>query len=223
MSRSSIQSLGLLLVCTLTSGCLMTRSQIQEKNEKQILQSQLQETKAQASVQYADMEEQVRETRGRLEVLENQLRMSRAAEAETRSRDADEKRKLEDRLKLYEEAISKLEKDIQTLNQAIEAQAKAAAQSTPRAEANGKKLTTFERADALFEEKKWREAIVEFQKYRDNNPKGKNYSDATYKIGAAFQELGFKDEAKAFFNEVVGKFPKSKSADKAKVRLKQLK
>lgn len=225
--RSTVNLLGKMgsvaIAVTLLSGCLMTRSQLQEKNEKQVLQTQLQETKANVTVQYADLEEQLRESRGRIEVLENGLRVSRAAESESRNLALEEKRRIDERLKLYEEAISKLEKDVQTLSSGLEEQSKSSPGQDSPSKGDGKKKSTFDRADSLFEAKKWREAIVEFQKYRDSNPSGKSYSDATYKIGVSFQELGLKDEAKAFYNEVVGKYPKSKSADKAKVRLKQLK
>ena len=54
------------------------------------------------------------------------------------------------------------------------------------------------------------------------NPKGKRYADATYKIGMSFQELKLKDDAKAFYQEVIQKFPKSSEAKKAEVRLKKL-
>jgi TolA-binding protein len=39
----------------------------------------------------------------------------------------------------------------------------------------------------------------------------------------AFHELGKKDEAKAFYEEVVKDFPKSNAARKAQFRLKSLK
>jgi TolA-binding protein len=78
-------------------------------------------------------------------------------------------------------------------------------------------------AAEMFSGKKWKDAAAAFQKYREAFPKGKAYSDATYKIGVCFQELGLKDEAKSFYDEVVAKFPKSKEAKKARIRLKSLK
>ena len=68
--------------------------------------------------------------------------------------------------------------------------------------------------------KKWKDAIVVFSKYRDQFPKGKKYADATYKIGVCFQELGMKEEAKPFLEEVVAKFPGTSEAKKASFRLK---
>jgi TolA-binding protein len=81
----------------------------------------------------------------------------------------------------------------------------------------------FSQAEQLFESKDYRRAILSFQKYRDQNPKGANFSEATYKIGLCFEKLSMNDEAKSFYNEVIEKFPKSSEAAKAKVRVKKLK
>jgi TolA-binding protein len=45
---------------------------------------------------------------------------------------------------------------------------------------------------------------------------------ATYKIGVCFQELGMIEEAKAFYDEVIAKYPKSNEAAKATSRLKAM-
>lgn len=81
----------------------------------------------------------------------------------------------------------------------------------------------YDRAEALFAKSDWKNAILEYNKYRDNFPKGKSYADATYKIGVCFQELGLVKEAQSFYQEVIEKFPKSKTAKSAKYRLNQLK
>jgi len=218
----------ILFLAVLLQGCLMTRSQIQETDDKRRMQTQLQETKAQATVQYQDLEEQLREARGRIEVLENAQRLNRASEGDMKNQAIEERKRFEEKLKVYEETIAKLEKDLQAVQQAMVEQAasRKAEASAPQSQGSstaGKKKPSLDRANALFADKKWREAIVEFQKYREANPSGKSYPDATYKIGVAFQELGLKDEAKTFYSEVVNKYPKAASADKAKSRLKQLK
>ena len=58
-----------------------------------------------------------------------------------------------------------------------------------------------------------------YQKFRDQNPKNKKFAKATLKIGLAFNELGLKDEAKTFLEEVVAKFPQSEEAKQAKSKL----
>jgi TolA-binding protein len=60
---------------------------------------------------------------------------------------------------------------------------------------------------------------LSYERYRSSHPKGKSFAAATLKIGVCFQELGMSDEAQAFYEEVVAKFPKSKEAEKANARL----
>ena len=95
--------------------------------------------------------------------------------------------------------------------------------SATKESASSKGRSAFDEGESLLSAKKYKEAIVAFQKYRDGNPKGRSYGDATYKIGVSFQELGLKDEAKTFFEEVTSKFPGSKEAKKAAARMKSLK
>jgi TolA-binding protein len=97
----------------------------------------------------------------------------------------------------------------------------AASPKQKAAEATGK--GPYALAEEKFDQKNWKEAILEYEKYRKANPKGKQFSTATYKIGVAFQELGLNDEAKAFYEEVISKFPKTKDADRASTRMKNLK
>ena len=81
----------------------------------------------------------------------------------------------------------------------------------------------YQKGEQLFKGSNWKSAILEYNKYRDNFPKGKKYAEATYKIGVCFQELGMGSEAKSFYAEVIEKFPKTKTAKSAKYRLNQLK
>jgi TolA-binding protein len=109
------------------------------------------------------------------------------------------------------------------LAQKVETLAANGGSSSSRKSSSTSTKSTYETAEANFQKKAWKDAIVEYQKYRDRNPKGRHYSESTYKIGVCFQELGMRDEAKSFYSEVIAKFPKTKSADKAKIRLKQIK
>lgn len=53
--------------------------------------------------------------------------------------------------------------------------------------------------------------------------KEKNVADAKYKIGVSFQELGMKEEAMAFYEEVVANYSKTEAGKSAKARLAKLK
>jgi TolA-binding protein len=217
-------AVGLVLnVSLFLSGCFVTKAELRKEQTQRLA---LQEANAQENANSADMEEQLRMARGRIEVLENALRQTRNSENDARASADVEKRKLEEKLKVYEETVSRLEKENQTLQAQLHAQQTAQQAAKKSEDASREKLSKmnpYDRADKFFTEKKWREAIVEFQKYRDTYPTGRRYAEATHKIGYSFQELGLKDEAKAFYKEVTEKFPKNPIAEKSKARLKQLK
>ena len=74
----------------------------------------------------------------------------------------------------------------------------------------------FKKAEKLFKEKKWKQAIISYEKYREKNKEGKFYKQSTFQIGLCFQKLTMHKEAKVFFREVMESFPKSAEAKKAK-------
>lgn len=76
-------------------------------------------------------------------------------------------------------------------------------------------------AKNLFKQKSYESAISQFQKYRDENPKGEHYPEATYYIGQSFKNLKMPIEAKVFFNEIVQSHPQSLWASRAKENLKE--
>ena len=51
------------------------------------------------------------------------------------------------------------------------------------------------------------------------DPKSAKTDGALYKIGLSFEELGFENEAAAFFEELIAKFPRSVVVNDAKNRL----
>tara|TARA_B100001248_G_scaffold262389_1_gene258011 strand:+ start:14441 stop:15085 length:645 start_codon:yes stop_codon:yes gene_type:complete len=123
--------------------------------------------------------------------------------------------------------LDRIEQKLVTLSESLILlqQGKGASISSPASAkvAPQKPSGPYETAEELFRKSDWKAAILEYNRYRDNFPKGKKYADATYKIGVCFQELGMNSEANAFYSEVIEKFPKSKTAKSAKYRLNQLK
>lgn len=85
-----------------------------------------------------------------------------------------------------------------------------------------KKLSAFEQAENLFRDKKWREAVFAYEKFRRENPKAPQFRTATLKIGLSFMQLGLKKEARFFFEEVKNRFPKSKEAESARKFLTEM-
>ena len=95
--------------------------------------------------------------------------------------------------------------------------------SIPAAElANGGKKTSYEVAEDLFSKKDWKKAILSYQKFAEEFPKSKLVPDAKYKTGVSFQELGLKDEALAFYEEVSVQYPQTQAGKKAKIRIASL-
>lgn len=208
------------------TGCLKTRNDVRETEQRQVMQQQvvtMQRTNADSFGRVAELEEQMRELNGRVDVVENKVGQGGSNIESALKVSQEQNRELNQKVSILQEALTKMERDILLLNaelQAVKAQ-KAAAHAEVTVKSS--KNDIYEVAQSFFEKKDWKQSILNFQKYRDENPKGGKFADATYKIGVSFQELGMKDEAKTFYDEVVSKFPKSDEARRAKIRLKGIK
>lgn len=211
------------MISFLLPGCLMTRDQIREgtargSSQSQISQEQLK--KAETAAQVDDLESQIRSNTGRMEVLENEINQMKRLEIEKQAGDTG-RSDVQTKFAIFEEALKGLERQVQTL--AAEVQSLKSASRSGSGSGKPKSKGNFAGAQEAFAKNDWKRAIVGYQKYRDLNPKGKWYPEATYKIGVSFQELKMGSEAKAFFEEVIAKYPKDKHAKKAKYRLKNIK
>ena len=206
------------------AGCLKTRDELRPdagtsrpQQQQTVSQQQAATTPAAVpaprrndSMRMDEIEEQLRVTNGRLETLEQ-------AHNENKNVKQASKEEVEQKFKAYEEELRVLHAKVQALTEYQEQKTVAVETKTK----NPKAL--YERGEELFKEKKWKEAISSYQKYREAQPKGAEHADATYKIGVSFQELNMKDEARTFYEEVIQKAPKSREAKKAAIRLKSLK
>ncbi len=208
--------------CIFFSGCLQTRESVKDSEEKQVMQKQvknLQQMTADVSARFQDLEEDDRKIIGRMESLEhktNQL-TQKADSGETVS--AAQVKQLSDKLGAYQDALTKLDQEVFQLKATV---AQLQASGGAAKPGGGDKKDTFAEAEALFKAGSFRDAILEYEKYRTSTPKGKNVAESTYKIGVCFQELGLPDDARAFYEEVVSRFPKTKEAGRSNTRLKSL-
>ncbi|WP_413582596.1 tetratricopeptide repeat protein [Bdellovibrio sp. HCB288] len=217
------------------TGCLQTRNDVRNTEQRQVYQQQvttMQRANADASERVTDLQEQMRAFNGRLDVVENS---QQNANLEKQLKAAQQQNEaLTKKVDVLQESLTKMENQIyqqaavlnalQANRQAAEAAEKAAAERAAAEKAVEKsKRGSYETAQEFFNKKDWKQAILSYQKYRDESPKGTHFADATYKIGVSFQELGMKEEAKTFFDEVLSKFPKSDEARRAKIRLKGMK
>ncbi|MCB0349592.1 MAG: tetratricopeptide repeat protein [Bdellovibrionales bacterium] len=211
--------LGLMVLCL--SGCLVTRQAVRDTVKSEPLSPE-QQRRANAEVRLQETDEQLRMMYGRIESVENRVNILAADKTGSSIEELNARKDLNDKLKIYEEAITKLESQYLALAQKVEGLALAGSSSS-RSDKPSANKSSYQIAEEDFSRKKWKEAIVSFEKYRSMNPTGRHYHEATYKIGYAFHELGMKTEAKAFYAEVVEKFPRSDWAKKARARMKALK
>jgi TolA-binding protein len=215
-----------LLMTVFLSGCfLKTRSEISESDDKRTQQQQvtaMQTQKAEEESRVQDLEASLRQMNGRIEALEHRMNMDFENKQRENVGSSQTQKQMIDQMKVFEDTIARLESRVVEL----ESRKSAPVAAGGKAESVLPKSTdspSYMEAEQLLGQKEWKRAILSYQKYREDNPKGKRFADATYKIGACFQELGKKEEAKAFFEEVIEKFPKSETARKATFRLKNLK
>lgn len=212
------------------TGCLETRSGVKEIEEKQVLRKQvstLQQSTADVSQRFNEIEEDLRKTNGRTESLDARVTQIKeraekndfALEAKLKDEDAKFAALREELTKMQTE-INEVKAANQALQAGLQAGASAGASSASSGGAGDK--NAFDRGEAKFEAKAWRDAIFAYEEYRKANPKGKHFTVATYKIGVCFQELGMNDDAKLFYDETIAKSPKSKEADRARTRLKAI-
>ncbi len=207
---------GLLLLAFAMTGCLKTRSEVHEQEQKQVLSQQvttLQKGTADTSNRFTEYDEETRFLRGRIEALEKKDQNDRSDSENFRKQVSETFIDIQKRQSLLQEGLTKLEAQLAGY------QAEQLAGQTVAAV----KKSLYDIAEEHFQQKEWKKAILNYQKFREQNPKSKNYAEATYKIGVCFQEVKMKDEARSFFDEVMTDFPSSAEAKKAKVRLKSLK
>jgi TolA-binding protein len=216
-----------LIFLFILSGCLQTRSDVKTGEQGRVLQQQvstLQKSTADVNSRFEEIEEQIRFINGKSEVLENQLAQSKQENEQIKKISIEQNQANTQKLAILQEALLKMEQEQEKLRAEMVAVKNAfkdeLIKSAPAPEST---KNSFENAEQFFAKKDFRNAILEYQKYREKNPKGKNFSTATYKMGICFQELGMKEDAKAFYEEVISKFPKSDEAKKSRIRLQKLK
>ncbi len=219
-----------LSVVVLTSGCLKTRSEVSDTDQKAVYGKKNVENQMEAQVAWAtqppieEKDELIRNLNGRVEVLENQLTALVKEKESLTTQDSQ-------KIVLLQEALAKMEAQLHKFETEAapkpeEETPKVSDKSSDEAEGKtvvAKKLGTYESAEQYFAKQEWKKAILNFQKYTDESPRGKNVPDAKYKIGVCFQELGMKEEAMAFYEEVVANHSKTTAGKKSKARLGSLK
>lgn len=210
----------------LLMGCetLMTRRDVRDVEQKRQIQDQVvtqqQRTNADINNRLSDVDSDLRAMNGRIEVLENKVGQQSQDRDKNKNSFEQQQEEQNKKIQILQETVIKLQDQLNTLSAEM-GNAKSNQNENVSDKANKKDY--LELAEERFKEKDWKRAILNYQKFRDANPHHKKFSEATLRIGASFHELGMKDEAKSFYDEVIAKFPNSLEAKKAKIRLKTLK
>lgn len=216
----NINAIIIFLALVAQMGCLKTRGDVEEIEQKKVMQEQvfnLQKSTADQSSRFVDVDQAIRQTNGRIEVLENKINQVEKAQSDT-SKTAEQNKKLT----ALEESVVKMDNQIQAMLTEI-AGLKAGKTSSKAEVKGGDSGSLYDQADALFKAGDWKQAIFTYEKFREKSPKSKKIADATYKIGVCFQEMGMSEDAIGFYEEVISKFPKTEEAKKAGIRLKKVK
>lgn len=221
------------------TGCLKTRSQIRGESDDEYAPqaNEVKDITPQGGYIIEEMKSEITRLTGRLEDLER-AQKDAAKDANLK----DELKKLEDRMIELENAqaqiLTELKKSSNSSSTGAEQKslfdegktlylAKKYDESIDKfseylkaAKGQHFEEATFLRAEAYFETKQYKKAIIDYSRFPEKYTKSRRMPAVLFKIGQSFDALSMKDDAKGFYQEVVEKFPKSSEALKAKKRLK---
>jgi TolA-binding protein len=76
------------------------------------------------------------------------------------------------------------------------------------------------RGDCYFQKKQYNKAIVDFSQFPEKYPKSSYHPKALLRIAESFEATDRKDDAKAFYSDLLDKFPRTAEGKLAKKRLK---
>jgi tol-pal system protein YbgF len=77
----------------------------------------------------------------------------------------------------------------------------------------------FRLGEIAYGEKRYREAVLSYGKVAQDFPRSDKAPDALFRTAESMVQLGLRDDARAIFEDVVSRYPKSTAAQKAKSRL----
>lgn len=209
----------LVSILAVSFGCLKTRDDVDEQEQRQVMQQQvstLQQKNADSNTRLTDMEAAIRETSGKIDVVDAKLKSRETQVSQELQLQADNQMALAKKMDLIQEEVLQLKAEIQALQGSSHAK-------TDAKKPISSKKTNWDEANEKYKMKDWKQSILAFQKFREDNPKSARVPEAIYKIGVSFQELGMNNEAKSFYDELIVKYPKSPDATKAKSKVKNLK
>ena len=207
------------------SGCLKTRSELkggtsanmQTDSQGRFVTGDMNpQQRAQIDSRFFEINKDFRDLYGKIEVLEKRLDDASTAPEEPKPQaTGDQMAKLEQmkkRVATLEEALLALDKKINGLSSGKSKSAKKVA----------KPKGPFGWGELHYSNGEFEKAISSYDKYRRKFPRGRRYAQATLKMGLSFEKLRMKQDAKAFYKEVIQRYPKTRVAIRAEKNLKRL-
>lgn len=222
------------------SACLKTRAQVKEDHAEDTAAaetpSQPKEVQPQGDYVVDEIKTEITRLNGRIEDLERSQKQN-ASNGPTK----EEMKKLDDRIIELEQSQADM---IEVIKKLQSAPAAAAADPSAALEKGRKQLeardyegaiaslSAFTKAnpkknadegyfllgEAHFGAKDYKKAIVNYSKLTEKYTRSSHMPAALLKIALSFEAMGMKDDAKAFYQELVDKFPKSPEARKARAK-----
>lgn len=214
-----------LILLIFLPACLKTRAQLSGQDNSVVVQPERQpvdqgrfvsgtvnpQQRAQIDSRFYEIDKDFRQLYGKVENMENQLSQINTA-PETAPKDDVKVKELEKRIATLEEAVLALDKKVGLKTKA--------SKSSNVAAKKAKGFFTI--GKDLVAKKEYEKAILVFEKYRTKYPRGKKYAAATYEIGQCFEKLKLPRDAKAFYQEIIERYPKTKMSARAQSKLKKI-
>ncbi|MCC7441770.1 MAG: tetratricopeptide repeat protein [Bdellovibrionales bacterium] len=238
MKRLLALSLVLLFSLPL-SGCLKTRSQLREDDPMAAgIPNQPEPVRDRGGYVVDELKSEITRLTGRIEDMERELKDQQEANEERgKGPDAEDLEKriveLENAQAAMLEAIRKIEKSAPPPDAGDSFEkAKDAYRSKDyegainhlnvylrNSGAKNAEEATFLRGESYFSLKQYKKAIIDYSKFPEKFNRSRLLPEALWKIGQCFDSLGMREDAQAFYQELVDKFPKSGRTDQARRKL----
>lgn len=225
----------LLSLCSLSfAGCLKTRSQLREDTGGAVPQH-VETVAPQGGYAMDEMKQEITRLTGRLEAMERSQQDSRGS----KNAEVEELRKLQTRIQELEQAqmtsIEAIKKLQENLPQADNVELYKKGRESLKAKKYDEAIKFFSqylkaqnpefqeeaiylRGEAYFSEKNFKKAIVDYSKFPEKFSRSPLMPKALLKIAQSFEALGNKDDAFAFYDQLLEEYPKSPEAKHAKKR-----
>ena len=193
------------------TSCLYTHQQVKQMEKTEKVEGHIHSVQKQVAnqdVAFHEINENLRHLNGQIETIQKNIK-DLQAQHQTFQKQVEEKdKKNQDTLRL-------LEQEVEFLRSRRSSQRKG-----KRTQVKKNKNLLFQKANQHFKNKRWKQAIMNFSNYREQNSvKNTSFAQATYKIALSFDKLGMKEDAKTHFEELVRYFPRSNLAKEARTYL----